>query len=97
MTLYQRSPEDRRNPYFAPLLAEGLSGQPRTLILTAEFDPLRDEGEAYGHRLQEAGTETRIVRIADGLHGFFSLPPQFSPVQESYRHIQRFLSEVPQK
>lgn len=97
MTLYQRTPEDRRNPYFAPLLAEDLSGQPRTLILTAEFDPLRDEGEAYGKRLQQAGVEARVIRIVDGLHGFFSLPPQFAPVQESYRHIQQFLSEVPCK
>ena len=88
MTLYQRTPEDRRNPYFAPLLAEDLSGQPRTLILTAESDPLGDEGEAYGKRLQQAGVEARVIRIADGLHGFFSLPPQFAPVQElSLIHI----------
>lgn len=45
---YQSDGADRQNPYFAPILEPDLSGQPRTLILTAQFDPLRDEGEWYG-------------------------------------------------
>ena len=53
--LYARTEEDRLDPYFAPLLAEDFSGLPDTLILTAEFDPLRDEGEDYGRKLREAG------------------------------------------
>ena len=44
MELYIRSEADRESPYFAPLLAEDLSRQPKTLILTAQYDPLRDEG-----------------------------------------------------
>ena len=91
MELYESSPADRQNPYFAPLLAEDFTNQPRTLILTAEFDPLRDEGEAYGAELQRAGNDVTVVRIADGLHGYFSLPPRFEAVQESYRWIQQFL------
>ena len=43
--LYQRTEEDRKNPYFAPVLAENLQGLPDTLVLTAQYDPLRDEGE----------------------------------------------------
>ena len=46
LKLYESSPKDRQNPYFAPILEEDLSHMPDTLILTAEFDPLRDEGEA---------------------------------------------------
>lgn len=57
MELYQSSPSDLENPYYAPLLAKDLRGQPKTLIVTAEFCPLRDEGEAYGQRLGEAGNE----------------------------------------
>ena len=91
MDLYAGSPQDRENPYFAPLLAPDLSGQPKTLIITAQFDPLRDEGEAYGERLRESGVPTVICRIPDALHGFMALPPRFSPVRHAYRIINRFL------
>ena len=50
LNLYESCPEDRVNPYFAPLLAGDFSNMPETLILTAEFDPLRDEGEDYGKK-----------------------------------------------
>lgn len=53
LKLYESSTEDRQNPYFAPILAKDLSHMPETLILTAEFDPLRDEGEEYGKRLKK--------------------------------------------
>ena len=93
MDLYQSSPDDRQNPYFAPMMADDLTGQPDTLIVTCEFDPLRDEGEAYGERLRAAGIPTEVHRIADALHGFFSLPPSFPQVQECYQIINRFLRE----
>ena len=51
LKLYESCPEDRRNPYFAPILEKNLRNMPDTLILTAEFDPLRDEGEAFGEKL----------------------------------------------
>lgn len=94
MELYMDSEDDLNNPYFAPLLAEDLSRQPKTLIITAEFDPLRDEGEAYGERLKQAGSRVEIHRIPDALHGFFSLPPRFAQVQKTYDIINCFLSEV---
>lgn len=94
MELYRKTEEDKQNPYFAPLLAAELSDQPETLLITAEYDPLRDEGEEYGKRLAEFGNLVEIHRIADALHGFFSLPPTFSQVRECYDIINRFLSEV---
>ena len=94
MELYQSSPEDRRNPYFAPLLAEDLSRQPRTLILTAQYCPLRDEGEEYGRRLAQAGNRVEVCRIPDALHGYFSLGPRYAAVRRSYEIINRFLEEV---
>lgn len=94
MSLYMRTEEDLKNPYFAPLTAEDLSRQPKTLILTAEFDPLRDEGEAYGERLREAGNEVEIHRIKDALHGFFALGIKYYHVQESFEYIRKFLEEV---
>ena len=91
MKLYERTPADRQNPYFAPLMAEDFSRLPDTLILTAEFDPLRDEGEDYGHRLREAGCRVHIERISGAMHGYFALGIQHLHVQESFHHINRFL------
>lgn len=93
LDLYQSAESDRQNPYFAPILAEDLTGQPRTLIITAQYDPLRDEGEAYGRRLQEAGCEVEIHRIADALHGYFALGIKYYHVQESFEIINQFLKE----
>ena len=91
--LYARNEEDKKNPYFAPYIAEDLTNQPDTLILTCEFDPLRDEGEAYGERLKEAGNHVEIHRIKDALHGYFALGIKQLHVQESFTYINEFLKE----
>ena len=91
MELYSPDPRQRKSPYVAPILAPKLSGQPETLIITAEFDPLRDEGEAYGEKLRKAGCTVWVVRFPDMLHGFFSLPVRFAPVRRCHAYIKRFL------
>lgn len=91
--MYKFCDEDLQNPYFAPLLAEDLSHQPRTLIITAEFCPLRDEGAEYGRRLSEAGVEARVEMLHDALHAFMMLPPTFEHVQLAYQLINDFLTE----
>jgi acetyl esterase len=60
-------------PYLVPLAATDLSGLPPTLMVTAEFDPLRDEGIAYVKRLAEAGVAVEHVHAADQMHGFLLL------------------------
>lgn len=92
--LYAGCDEDKKNPYFAPILAKDFTNQPKTLIITAEFDPLRDEGEEYGRLLKEAGNEVEIHRIKDALHGFFALGIKYFHVQESFEIMNRFLREV---
>ena len=57
---YLDHPDQARNPYAAPLEAPDLRNLPPAMIVTAEFDPLRDEGEEYGHRLREAGVPAEI-------------------------------------
>lgn len=94
LRLYQNSPSDRRNPYFAPLLAKDLGGLPRTLILTAQYDPLRDEAEEFGQQLRAAGNEVQVERIANALHGFFALGIKHNHVQESFDIINEFLKGV---
>lgn len=75
----------------APLMAKDLTRQPESLLISAEFDPLRDEGEAYGVRLRDAGVKSRIRRILKAPHGFLSYPDLTGGVAETYRLMRQFL------
>ena len=61
------------NPLVSPLLATDVSGMPRTLIHTAEFDPLRDEGRNYFERLTQAGNEVSYTCHPGMIHLFYGL------------------------
>ena len=91
LCLYRSSEEDLENPYFAPLQAESFTEQPDTLLITAQYCPLRDEGEAYGQKLRDGGSYVEIHRIPDALHGYFYLPARYGPVKQTYEIINRFL------
>lgn len=88
---YYVPPEQRDNYYAAPLLCPDLSGQPPTIVFTAEHDPLRDEGEAYAAALREAGNRVECYRVPGALHGYFSLSPKVPIVRMTYGKINRFL------
>lgn len=77
---YIESGADPADPLVSPIKRTDLSGLPPALILTAEFDPLRDEGELYGERLQAAGVPTTVHRYDGAGHGFvqhFSWLPEY--------------------
>ena len=67
---YLRSTSDGRNPYAAPSVAADLRNVAPALVITAEFDPLVDEGERYARRLAEAGVKVELRRFEGMIHGF---------------------------
>lgn len=91
MEMYEPDEVKRQNPYIAPLMTEDFSNQPDTLVISSEFDPLRDEGEVYGYMLLEAGNQVEIMRAKDTVHNFLFAPLNEDIIDATYLLIKDYL------
>jgi acetyl esterase len=82
------------DPYVSPLRAQDLSNLPRALVLTAGFDPLRDEGEAYCRKLQRAGVNATLLRYPGMIHAFIRMTAQLDKANEALDEVSATLKEV---
>ncbi len=90
---YLPDEQDRLRPDAVPSLAE-LSGQPRAVMITAEHDPLRDEGEEHGQRLAAAGVPVVTTRYLGMVHGFWRLPGHFDASRAALAQVAGALEDI---
>ncbi|MFF4237753.1 alpha/beta hydrolase [Actinomadura geliboluensis] len=89
---YLDSGADPADPRVSPIKRADLTGLPPALVVTGELDPMRDEGELYGRRLQDAGVPATVSRYIGAGHGFvqhFSWIPEY---HRAYEEIRDFLA-----
>ncbi|MGW0334167.1 alpha/beta hydrolase [Streptomyces sp. NPDC003011] len=91
---YLASPQDGTNPLASPLRAESLAGLPPALVVTAEFDPLRDQGEQYAARLEEAGVPVRLSRYPGMIHGFFTMSGTLDASRQALAQAAAYLRTI---
>jgi len=82
---------DPRNPLASPLYGHDLTGLAPAFVLTAEYDTLRDEGEAYARRLLEAGNPVLARRYLGAIHGFFTMPGALRIARQALSDVAAFL------
>jgi acetyl esterase len=88
---YLSAKEDGQNPYASPLRASDLRGMPPALIVTAEYDPLRDEGRAYAQKLQEAGVPVTLRHCETMIHGFLTMTGKIDEAKRIRQEIAQIL------
>lgn len=93
LDMYVSDKKHLKSPYVSPIMTKSYENQPKTLVITAEFDPLRDEGEYYGLKLKEAGNDVEIYRMKSAVHGFFSTPWVSDYTLLTYKLINKFLND----
>jgi acetyl esterase len=91
---YISDPNERHDPRASPLLATDFDGLPPTLVVTAEVDPLRDEGEAYARALVAAGIDVTLTRYDDAVHGFFQMSAFSALARQAIDECSGFLRSV---
>lgn len=94
---YLNSDSDGESPYASPLKATNLKDLPPALVITAEYDPLRDEGEAYAKKLQEAKIPVQLKRYDGVIHGFFWMAGLLEEGADAIELVSNTLSKAFEK
>ena len=84
---------DLRSPLLSPLWAKDLSRLPPTIILSAEYDSLRDEAEEYARKLRVAGVELTLKRYDGAIHGFFQMASIFSLGRRALEEVASYICQ----
>ncbi len=85
---------DPADPALSPFYAADLAGLPPALVITAECDPVRDDGEAYAARLRAAGGAADVARYPGQLHGFFAMDLLFPAARRAQRRAGEALADA---
>jgi acetyl esterase len=91
---YLRGPEDIKDPRGSPLLEKALAGLPRAMVVTAGFDPLRDEGRQYAEALREAGVRVEYRNDAGMFHGYIAAAGGVAVARDALDHVCRELTDA---
>jgi acetyl esterase len=89
---YLARPSDGADPLASPLRADSLRGLPPALVMTAEYDPLRDEAEAYAERLRRSDVPVELVRYDGMVHGFFTMTGTLEAARKAMSQVTTWLS-----
>ncbi|HKD66841.1 MAG TPA: alpha/beta hydrolase [Candidatus Binataceae bacterium] len=91
---YLSDEKDRIHPYASPINAADLRGLPPALVITAEFDPLRDEGETYAERLRASGVPVTCTRYDGTIHSFVSMSAILDAGKRAFEQIVAALKDA---
>ncbi|MGE4243111.1 alpha/beta hydrolase [Ramlibacter sp.] len=91
---YVKDEAEALHPHAAPMRAASLANLPKALVLTAEFDPLRDEGDRYAHRLLDAGVPVTLWRHEGLIHGFFRMSLASTRAKDAVTRTAEWIGEA---
>ena len=91
---YVRTQSEGFEPYASPLRADTIADLPPALVITAEYDALRDEGELYADRLERGGVTTQLTRYDGVIHGFVGMFAAVPEGNTAVNQIAEFLKET---